>query len=681
MPLDAEAAMSPLRATCRAMALVVVLAASGDCAAARPPLPAGTVAFPSDALTVADARQATGRRVALALPDCALRPSDCDELRLINELDGFDVDPRIAVRLDAPPADLDALGALLTEEALWVEPVGEGEGGAAGAAGGRGSEPRQRMALNRFVYDPATTTLYGHPTRQLREATRYRVVYAGGGQASESIFTTTSASAGLVAMRRQLDDGSAYEAAGIGEHERGIALEHAGRRSVFTAHSVVRIARYNETASGGPLTVEPVPNTGVARAGLYGFGSFKAPSWLDATRTIAQAPTASTGPGVTGFEQVGVALILPAGEPPAGGWPTAIFGPGISRSKYDVFLAGNFNAARGIATIALDPAGHGYGPRSEVGVTLITSPREVRLPAFGRGRDLDGDGAIGNQEGISAPAYPHPKAAVALRDGLRQTAADVMTLVRAIARGVDVDGDGRADLRREGVALYAQSLGGIYGTMVMGVDPLLQVGVLNVPGGPVTDIGRLAPGFRPQLRDALRDRIPGLLNGGRSQFTESLPLYLEPPVTDPAAGSLPIQEALARIDWIDRAGSPETFAPRLRAEPLPGVPAKKVLYQFAFGDQTVPNPTSATIARAGGLSDVSAFYRNDLTVTRNVNPHGFLLDPRVQGYAQAQAQTVEFLASGGAVVIDPDGPAPTWEVPIADPTALERLNFDPALYG
>jgi hypothetical protein len=252
-----------------------------------------------------------------------------------------------------------------------------------------------------------------------------------------------------------------------------------------------------------------------------------------------------------------------------------------------------------------------------------------------------------------------------------------MALVRAIARGVDVDGDGSVDLRRTGVSFYAQSLGGIYGTMFMGVEPRVGVAVLNVPGGPVQDVAALSNSFRPIVTQELGRRQPPLLNGGRNGFTESQPLFLDPPVTQPAFGALAIQEAGARVDWIDRSGSPETFAPFLRRAPLREVGRKRVLYQFAFGDQTVPNPTSATLMRAGGLRAYTTFYRNDRTSSASSNPHGFLIDPRIVGRAAAQAQLLEFLASGGTSIIDPDGSANVFEVPIADPRTLEHLNFVP----
>ncbi len=366
-------------------------------------------------------------------------------------------------------------------------------------------------------------------------------------------------------------------------------------------------------------------------------------------------------------------MIVPAGPAPQGGWPVAIFGPGITRSKYDLFLAADVNASRGIATVSFDPVGHAYGPKGKFGVTTPTGQK--LMPMFGRARDTNRQGEFDSITNVSAPLQPHRLATVALRDGLRQTAADVMAMVRAIGRGVDVDGDGTVDLRRTGVAMYAQSLGGIYGTMVAGVDNRLNIAALNVPGGPIVEIARLAPAFRSNVAYALGHHRPSLLNGGLDCFTESSPIYGQGPVKNPARGAIAIQEFVSRANWLNRPGSPDAFAPLLRHSPLPDAPRKRFFYQFAHGDETVPNPTSFLLMRAGRFANRVSFYRNDRTVTRNQNPHGFLLDPRIQGREQAQAQVVEFIASGGRGPIDPDGPGPTWETPIADRAALRQLNY------
>ena len=52
---------------------------------------------------------------------------------------------------------------------------------------------------------------------------------------------------------------------------------------------------------------------------------------------------------------------------------------------------------------------------------------------------------------------------------------------------------------------YGLSFGGIYGTMLMGTDPVFHQGLLNVPGGPIVDIARLSS-FRGNLADSSGER-------------------------------------------------------------------------------------------------------------------------------------------------------------------------------
>jgi hypothetical protein len=47
--------------------------------------------FPSDRFTVPDSSHNTGLRVNLPKPDCSVRPSDCQDLDVINTLDGFNL--------------------------------------------------------------------------------------------------------------------------------------------------------------------------------------------------------------------------------------------------------------------------------------------------------------------------------------------------------------------------------------------------------------------------------------------------------------------------------------------------------------------------------------------------------------------------------------------------------------
>jgi hypothetical protein len=53
--------------------------------------------FPTDRLTAADPSQLTGRRVRLSLVNCFEAPSTCDEISLLNGLDGWSVNPRMTL--------------------------------------------------------------------------------------------------------------------------------------------------------------------------------------------------------------------------------------------------------------------------------------------------------------------------------------------------------------------------------------------------------------------------------------------------------------------------------------------------------------------------------------------------------------------------------------------------------
>ena len=78
-----------------------------------------------------------------------------------------------------------------------------------------------------------------------------------------------------------------------------------------------------------------------------------------------------------------------------------------------------------------------------------------------------------------------------------------MQLVRVIETGgMDVGGDGFTDLDPARIYYFGQSFGGIYGTIVLGVEPSLRAGVPNVAGGPIIDVARLG-GFRPLVAAGL----------------------------------------------------------------------------------------------------------------------------------------------------------------------------------
>ncbi|HEU5323535.1 MAG TPA: hypothetical protein VFX28_22210, partial [Methylomirabilota bacterium] len=415
------------------------------------------------------------------------------------------------------------------------------------------------------------------------------------------------------------------------------------------------------------------------------------PDYETAARFIPPVATRTGVPLVQATNELYFNLFLPAGPRPANGWPVAIFGHGFGDNKNSSpFVVASTLAANGIATIAINVVGHGRGPAGTLTVTRLSGP-PVTLPAGGRGIDQDGNGVIDSTEGVNAAP---PRTIIASRDGLRQTVVDLMQLVRVIQVGVDVEGDGVPDLDAERIYYFGQSFGGIYGTIFLGVEPAVRAGVPNVPGGAIIEIARLSPSFRFLVGISLALRVPSLSNLPPAfdpvvgavvpQFAENLPLRDLPPVVNTVPGAAAIQTVIENTEWVSQSGNPVAYAPHLRRSPLPGLEAKPVIVQFAKGDRTVPNPTATALIRAGDLADRATYFRNDLVVAAipgaPTNPHTFLTNigvPSVAALAVAAQQQIGiFFATDGAVVVDPDGGAPFFEVPIAGPLP-EALNFLP----
>jgi hypothetical protein len=489
-----------------------------------------------------------------------------------------------------------------------------------------------------------------------------------------SVFTTQSATATLEQARRQIKASTPAPA--------DFLLGPAGQRTVFPLPTLTGITfrRHVATLPFFADSAMAIPALSVYPGSIatVAFGSYLSPDYENASRFIPEAGTARA-PAVQGSNRIYFNLYLPAGTAPAAGWPVAIFGHGFGDNKNSSpTVVASSLARRGIATIAINVVGHGGGPLGTLIVNTTSGP--VTLSAGGREIDQDGNGQFNGTEGVNAAP---PRTLIASRDGLRQTVIDLMQLVREIEVGMDVDGNGSADLDAARISYFGQSFGGIYGTKFLAVEPNVRTGVPNVAGGSIIEVARLG-GFRPLVYLSLAARTPTLVNlPGPFAFNENLPLRNLPPVIDTVPGASAIQTAIENTEWASQSGNPVAYAPHLRLDPLDGVPAKSILFQFARGDQTVPNPTSTAIIRAGGLREQTTLFRNDLAFASNgafpKNPHTFLT--RITGVPAAAAlgaqdQIAQFFASGGLVVLDPDGAAPLFETPIQIPLP-EDLAYIP----
>lgn len=700
-----------LKNTGRRMASAVVLLALpltvlADGVAIRYDLsdPAGSP-FPSDRFTVADSGQNTGRRVALPLPNCTARPSDCADIEVLNTLDGFSTQPRITVPFNG---DIDP--RTVNSNTIFLLNLGDTQNGA-----GAG----QKVGINQVVWDPTSKTLAFESDELLNQHSRYVLIVTDGvrdasGKKLKSIDMDNDSSdqrRETSEYRRELRDALRSR---IPANLKVAAATLFSTQSISAdLYKIMQLVRKDKPSAnfmigngGAARAVFPVAGTSIAfkrQTSVAGFttsqlpiaalqvvpgavekiayGTFDSPSYLNDAKYIPATPTRTGQPVPQRSEKLVFQLFLPSGAKPAGGYPVAIFGHGFTDSMYGApwTVASTF-ASRGIATLAIQVVGHGGGDQGML--TVTSGGGTVTLPAGGRGYDQNGDGAIDTTEGVNAAA---PYTVLGNRDGLRQTVVDLMQLVSVIKAGMDVDGDGRADLDGDRIYYSGQSFGGIYGTILLGVEPRIKAGVPNVPGGSITEVARLG-GFRPLTGIALASRLPSLINlppAGGINFNENIPLRNQATVINNVPGAMAIQQLLDRNEWAQQAGNPVSYAPFIRSNPLQGNSAKPVLIQFARGDQTVPNPTTTAILRAGKLADAAVQYRNDLAYAAIAgipkNPHTFLTNiftPAAAPFAiGAQQQIAEFFISNGANVIDPDGNGPIFEVPSRD--LPEGVNFIP----
>ncbi len=510
-----------------------------------------------------------------------------------------------------------------------------------------------------------------------------------------SVFSTQSATAVLEKVRAQIKASVPPPA--------DFFLAGGTTPTVFPLPTVTGITWNQQRTPGPTLTSVPVAAAAalsvIPGVGTLAFGRFASPDYETAAKFIPPVSTLTGVPAVQSTSTLYFNLFLPAGTPPAAGWPVAIFGHGFGDSKNNSpFVVASMMAQQGIATIAIDVVGHGRGAASTLTISrTAANGGAITFPTGGRGIDQNGDGTIDTTEGSSAAP---PQGIIASRDGLRQTVIDLMQLTRVIETG------GIPGLDPSRIYYFGQSFGGIYGAIFLAVEPSVRLGVPNVAGGAIIEIVRLSPVFRPLLTASLAARVPPLLNNlpvapPLFGFVDNIPLRDTAPVTNTVPLTDAIQVVIDNSEWVQQAGNPVAYAPHIRKAPLAGVPAKFVIFQVAKGDQTVPNPTASAIIRAGDLADRMTYYRNDLAFATNPaipkNPHTFMtgvLSPVGGGIARdAQQQIAAFFASETLpgitpTVIDPDpSPIPNplggppllvnvFEVPIAGPLP-EILNFIP----
>lgn len=679
--------------------------------------------FPSDIFTVTDPTHNTGRRLNLPYPDCGTRVSDCDDLDVVNTLDGFGLQTRISI-----PFSDDIDPRSITSDSVFIVSLGSTLSGE--PPGG------DRIGINQIVWDPATLMIHAEVDELLDQHRRYAVIVTKdvrdaqgrkvkksssfidrsvpgwyrdqldeafdvardlgtppGQIIAASVFTTQTITSVMERIRDDIKAGTPASA--------DFRLGPMAERAVFARTQVAGIVWRTQTAVSPPgfvntpISLAPLENV-PGSVDTIAFGRFVSPDYtVHPGEYIPAVGTLADTPPIQRFVTQYFTLFLPSGSKPANGWPIALMGSGATGNQHQTssFYASKL-AANGVATIGINHYGQGFGPLTTLTVTR-TDTTTIVLPDAGRGIDQNGDNVIGVAEG--SDAAPPRLWTIQQRDAHRQTVIDFMQLVRVIEVGMDVDGDSRADIDPSRIYFAGLSAGPMIGTILLALDPSIAVGAFASAPGLTPESVRWQPIRRSVLGANLASRTPSLINSPgltaidgiptpAPHYNENKPLRNQPTVINSVVGAMPLQQALEFAEMVEESGlTPVTWARYLRASPLLGLYPKSVIFQFAKGDQQAVNPGTTAIIRAGNLADRTLYYRHDLAFTADPtmpkNPHlfgGMAHSPNLTFRAVArgaQDQIGAFFASDGATMIHPE-PAQYFEVPISGPLP-ETLNFIP----
>jgi dienelactone hydrolase len=627
--------------------------------------------FPSDAFTVPDTDQTTGRRVNLPLPaDCVAFASDCEDTTLVNRLDGFNQHPRVSIPFDGP---IDISTA--TSENIFLVSISD-----AGASSNDRVEDDglfdvsvgETIGINQVIWNPASSTLHAYADHMLDEHARYALVVTTGvhdtagnpiarsanferylgnlamsrdenqrwyrrelmtaewaarrvavpqsGIAVVSMFTTQSSTYQVEQIHRQV---AALPASVV-----DFNLLPGGGRAIFPIAQVAAMS-YNAQTTADPTTLTiqavalPLINFVPGAVGRVAFGRFESADYMvHPGEYIPETASRSGALLVQGYNTINFTLYLPSGVMPPDGWPVMIFGPGSGGTHHAGLAArAAIAASHGMAVVGFSMVGHAFGPNSTFTVRR-TDGSSLTFPNAGRGIDQNGDGVIGSTEGSEATA---PRLIRRNSDAMVQNAADLMQLVRLIQGGVDADGDGVNDVDAGRIYYFGYSMGGKYGTDFVAFEPAVRAAVFAATGGPLIDNRRIAPGsqFRGPLGAALAARMPSLLNSAYGltdiggipvagpYFNENIPLRDQLPLIDDVPGAEALQTYFDHATWITNNGNPAAFARTVRSSTI-DIAGRPVLYQMFRSDQSESNPLTSELIRAGGLEDRVVLYRHDL---------------------------------------------------------------------
>jgi pimeloyl-ACP methyl ester carboxylesterase len=487
------------------------------------------------------------------------------------------------------------------------------------------------------------------------------VVAFGGGLARADIvglapFTTMDGNADLVAIQTTVLPGLPMPTADFAyatndlvfdtPEELDAALGQIPHDDVaIVATGYFESPRFQTNDPNGNSKVEDLPNL----ANLANPCTFACEP--DDERFVDVAP-ADGLPDIQGTPKLPFTVTIPAGTPPAGGFPIIINQHGLGGGRSIVPLFADPFAEAGYASIGIDAVGHGYRFHDPDGTNTTNGlGADAESNFFGGTIVPDGfadQGLLGQLPLSSASTqvgfFESFTNLVGLRDNFRQTCVDLMQVVRLIQSNT-IDSALGTSIDENNIFYMGHSLGALMGSCLVTYEPDIRGYLLNAPGG----------GLFPQL----------FLNSSIGAGAISILNILFG--TDPANvfDDLSLMANLGQTS-LD-GGDGLTKARHWINDPLVGGP-RNVVMVIDHQDEVVPNQSNEALAHAAGLELFRPYLSNpmisDLTFSTVASP-GTVSG---NGPGGVTAAVVQSGPSAHAASLFPDS---------ITATALTTLNFVP----
>jgi predicted dienelactone hydrolase len=304
---------------------------------------------------------------------------------------------------------------------------------------------------------------------------------------------------------------------------------------------------------------------------------------------------------------------------PANGWPVVIFQHGLTRNRLDAIAIADTFADAGYVVASIDLALHGVTDSSN---PFFDAPNERTFNL-----DLVNNAtSTAGPDGEIDPTGTHFINLASLRttrDNLRQSAVDLLTLVRTLPN-LNLGTHAAQDIDPTRIHFIGHSLGGIVGGVLLGTASRTEIstGELANAGGEIVRTIFDSPAFGAQLKRILAAQ--GIQDGTRA-FAEY------------------VRDAQGIID----AGDPLNYIAAATQRPL-------LLLQVS-GDQVVLNNATQRLVDTANLPricDVGDNLSSQGFVSFVAGAHGSLLDPssNLAVTVEMQTESVVFARSLGRMV-------------------------------